>query len=322
MNYILIRQDELYHHGVKGMRWGVRHERKSAGKTRKPRPLNALEQANAQYYQDKYGVPKEEAEAAARKRTKTIAKVAVGTAIVAGAVVGGMALSKYGRLYADEVIRKGTTLQTVHHRGDIIDTGKFYSAKRLADKMKYKAMFGEDEQGIKKRITAEVGDTIRIAGNKNAKKIYNEMLGNNSEFRNALGDVDYKKFNTYGLLGDGHYLKAKDSAKAQKLFIDELKKRGYSGVADINDRVYSGFNTKANIYFDTSKISKVKIHDMTKGELNRATAGAFAVSAMEGLATPMNGGVTIGVIGAGVGMQKLDNQEETLKKKYKNGAKS
>ena len=174
------KSDELYHHGVKGMKWGVRHDpRTSAANSLQKRPLSKREMSVAQSYQKRYGMSSEDAAIAARRQTQTIKKVAIGTAVVTGAVVGGTVAAKYGRMYADEVIKQGATLQTVHHNPDIMNSGKFYTAKRYTDKMKYKGMFGEDNLGIKKRITADVQSNIKIAGNKNAKKIYNEMLNSN-----------------------------------------------------------------------------------------------------------------------------------------------
>lgn len=263
-----------------------------------------------------------EAQAAARARTQALKKIAIGTAVVAGVAIGGMAISKYGREYADEIIRSGATLQTVHADPKIIETGKFYSAKRFTDKIKYKGLFGRTSDGsnggTKYRITATVTrGGMKIAGNKNAEKIYEKMLATNGDFRDAVRinghTPNYRKFNTYGLLGDGSYLGASNGQKAQKMFIDELKSRGYSGVADINDRRYSGYKTHANIYFDTKKLTQVKVHDMSYDEVKKAEIAAYAISLVEGMTNPVTIGVGSAVVGTKLAFNSIDKQEYELK---------
>ena len=61
------------------------------------------------------------------------------------------------------------------------------------------------------------------------------------------------------------------------MFFEELKKRGYGAVADVNDRKFSGYNTHASIVFDNSgfkqdrsgKIAYKLVEKLTDEEINK-----------------------------------------------------
>ena len=287
MEYRIVYSNELYHHGVKGMKWGVRHDPERVGRTRKPKPLSTGDKKRINQYIKKYGVTRGQAEAAVRRRNKMLKRVAIGTAVTAGAVIGGAALVRYGREYCDDVIKAGTTMQTVHFDTEIINKGKFYTTNKKLDMIKYRGHFGTEGKDwfgrpmgeVKNQILATTSKDIKVIGNKNAEKVYKSMLANNKEFADALKEVpngspvDYKAFNKFGLLGNGEALNTQNSAKAQKMFISELKKKGYGAVADFNDRnpigKGSGFKTRANIVFDNSNISVNNIGKMSMDEVQR-----------------------------------------------------
>lgn len=67
MTYYILHKDYLNHHGVRGMRWGVRREQKTT-----KRPRNSKKEWS-------------------RKK-----KIAIGVAVVAGLALGGYAISKSG----------------------------------------------------------------------------------------------------------------------------------------------------------------------------------------------------------------------------------
>ena len=325
--------DSLSHHGVKGMKWGVRHDKKSSGSGRiKIRnPMDSYRASLKNKYKQKYEMSDKEAEAAAAEHARRVRNVAIGVAVVTGAAVGTSLAMKYGRMYGDDIIRKGTEIQTVHANPDIIKTGKFYTTNKKFDKMKYAGMFGEAAPGVAKtRITADVDANIKSIGVKNGTKLYNDLVKTNPEFKDAVSRtvaflpgakpgnaIDYKDFNHKALLGDGRYAAIKDAKRAQEIFYDAAKKKGYGAIADWNDRVNSGFNTHANIVFDTTPIKNIQKHSMTMDYVRDQKWKGLAVSSLEGLVSPSTL-TKAGILTGAVGFRAADaTTERKLKKKYK-----
>lgn len=310
--YCAPKNSDLMHYGVKGMKWGVR----------KDKPLSESGRMLSKSYQKKYGISKAEADDAVRERNRKIKKAILIGAGVTGVAVGAVLLAKYGREYADDIMRAGQTLQTVHMDKDIINSGKFYTTTHKLDKIKYEGMFGSGKDlfgrvQYKSRITAEVGSNIKVAGNKNAKKIYNDLLKNNNEFR-KLVPSDYTVFNTDGLLGDG---RGYGGPRAQKIFFDELKKHGYGAVADINDRKFSGFNTHANIVFDTSNIKNIKVSSITAKDVNKRGLQATGLVLLDAGMHPASL-ASAGFIGTSYGVGKVaEKYDNDMRKKYRKGKK-
>ena len=136
--YVIVNTSELYHHGVKGMKWGVRHDKRPSGRGRikVKNPMDSYRSSLKNKYKSKYEMSDKEAEAAAKEHARRVRNVAIGVAAVTGVAVGTSLAMKYGRMYGDDIIRKGTEIQTVHANPDIIKTGKFYTTNKKFDKMK------------------------------------------------------------------------------------------------------------------------------------------------------------------------------------------
>ena len=145
MNYRLVYSDELYHYGVKGMRWGIRKEIPSGSK--KPRPLTAYEKDLARTYRKQYkNITKEEANEAARKSARNKKLIIAGATVVTGAAIGYVAYKTHNRMVADNIIKAGHTMQTVHNHPELIKNGeKFYTAANKTDKWKYMAAFSQNK---------------------------------------------------------------------------------------------------------------------------------------------------------------------------------
>lgn len=351
----------LYHHGIKGQRWGVRrfqnedgsvtakgaqryyseyddnYHREDDPKNKPNAKPNTSTSRLSESYQKSYNITKEQADAEAKKTVSTAKKVAIGVGAAALVGIGAYAAVKYGRGFMDETIKSGKTLQTLSSFGDRMDTGEaFYTAFRDSDKKKYIGGFGRDALSGKNKlkITSQVKDNMKIAGYKNAKKEFDNLMKNNDEFRKLVIDKRlsdgwkstkfknvYEEFNSRGLLANNPNDKGySDYQKMQKIFYDSLKKKGYSGVKDVNDTLRSGFNTKAAIMFDRSKMGAKQVTALTDKEIrngekyfNRAIATSQTLSA---LATPENIAVGSAYVGAASLYAYSSSKDKELSKKY------
>lgn len=178
---------------------------------------------------------------------------------------------------------------------------------------------------------------MKIASSKTASKIYEKLLNDSPEFRQAVSDSetvkaamnqvlgkasklkDYERFNTYALLGN-----EPNDMKAQKIFYEKLKEAGYSGLHDINDRKNSGFNTKANIIFDTDAWSITKpIERLTQDELNKGLFYSLITSTLDESIKPENvalGSLYLGSYLAGRNTKKLVKEATSNRKGIKNAS--
>ena len=290
-----------------------------------------------------------------------------------GLIIGGAAAGTIGAIYLyrrigqdyfDKTIKAGTSIQTLAADPNRINNGKHYYTTFLkGDKSAYNKLFSGTYSAkrnavlTKYRITSTAAKDAKIASNNSARKVYDDLMKNNPEFKSLVRkSFDTSEYTDHGrevklhntakrLLDNGskrstyvafnrstllsEHMRGNKNAedvasnKAKKIFFEELKKRGYSGVNDINDQRYSGFKKAAKqptIIFDNNFLQKTATGDLaydarkiklrTKStRINKGLLNAGKVYAQtKGYAKAYAPGVAAGV-GANYVLKNLDEQD-------------
>ena len=253
-------------------------------------------------YEEEYikkGMRKEDAEMQAYKRRKTEKLLAV-TAGVTVAAIAGVAAYKIYKNNADRIIKKGTKFHRMIAEGDYQGVEDVFVSKNLYDRNKYfgtmarnKKLFSIGDPQIQD-LTIAADRDIKIASRRNAKKTLKEMFEKNPELlkefkdkytdpsdwvttkqrmvmrkaRNDLsnGKITNSVYDAFNLNFIGSY---KQDAPF-KAFREELNKKGYGAMLDMNDYKYSGFGSlNPLILIDRSNSFQVKnIRNVSTKEVN------------------------------------------------------
>ena len=288
--YGLISQDYLVHHGIKGMKWGIRHDPERLGRQRGSKQSSVRKK--------KKGL------------TKTT-KLLLGTAALAGvAAIGVYAGGRYlrnGRLVADNIIKAGTTIKQVTNHPENIKNGeKIFVASRKIDQLKYKDLFAEKRGALglptgefKQATEATVSKDLKIAGIKTTRSTFDQLMKNDQKFASEVKAMteqykhlpgrkwtgkEWDTFATVGPLGN-----PSERGYAYNRFVKELSNKGYHGHADLNDRVNSGFNTNAHVLFNyKNNIGNVKVSNLSEKDIRLARKQLARYKTYDEYITPEN----------------------------------
>lgn len=296
---------ELQHHGIKGMRWGIRRFQNKdgtltpAGRKRYDDSSDSNKSTHRSRLEEKYrqsGMTPKEAAAAADKRIRT-EKVIAATVGLTVAAAATYVVTKNVRERADKVIKAGTKLQVIANDPNKNLDRAFYTAYKDSDKAKYKGIFGKQLTqfgGEAHKITLDTTSGIKVASRQKAADAFADLYKNDSDFREAfkrnnlmmdsggkvpvrdriirkagkeLTDKQLKRAG-YDAFNIGLANHSPDGNSIAKKFYDKLKDQGYDAIMDINDQKYSGYKSKAPvIIFNTA--NKMSVSDTTKMSANQ-----------------------------------------------------
>lgn len=326
-------QDELRHFGILGQKWGrrrwqyddgrfneegkIRYFGRSVSKTSKS-DNKKIESYKKQGYGENASIQKVDNE----KKTKLILGIIGGVALTSAAIY---TYKRYGSKYLDRTIKAGKlNIQNIGINKSGKDTNNFfYGAINNRDRFLYNNIYraekfiSSDESDIFKTNIKNLTD-IKIASDKNARKIFNDLYNSDKEFSKSIGDIlSYYKCN----LSPGTKLyKYVNSNKANeytlfnvllanpdiqktgmdKRFYEAMKNAGYDAISDINDKWYSDYgNLNVNPVIFLGDSSKYKIKSVKKiVDSNNKNQGALVGRA---LAAKMIGEATMPSLLATVG---------------------
>ena len=262
-NYILtsdgsfISDEELYHYGIKGQKWGVRRYQNDNGSLtpsgkkrysddsqlnsikRNETPKKGLIQKRKDRLMERYiakGYNPNAAKAMAEQRMKTEAVLAV-VGTIAVTAVAIKVTRRIGQDYVDHTFKSGKIIQNIgaNPNANFKDT-PFFAAVNRADKKAYGMLYPNEKRGMVMRRVDEGGreyqgifnnqvkltGDVRRASVANAQKIFYEKMDSDPQFRKEVIDT-LKKTNYSDSKAAGEYLqKGKHARKLYDRFNQAL----------------------------------------------------------------------------------------------------
>lgn len=279
--------NSLYHHGIKGQKWGVRRFQNKDGSLTPAGRKRYDDDGPIQKKQKEYKVPKnkslhrlkieekykaqgmseKEAEQAAARRIRG-EQFAVGAAAVT--VAAAVAYSKYKNHNVDKVIKNAEfhRIMMTDNPDTPVREGARYVAYKKNDRMRYRGMYGNDLKTRRAADDVKIYDMtikskkdIKIASEKRARETFEKLYKNDPEFRKNLEErVEDNRmafFGKKGLVGNGDIMN-KLTPHVQAVKVGELSDKELKGKA------YDMFNILLVDNDSRSRSNQKKFYDALK----------------------------------------------------------
>lgn len=217
--------NELYHHGILGMRWGK--------KQGPPYPLDASEHSSSE---KKAGWKKSLDNSKPKNDKKDVTK-------------------KYSNMYEDFTLKKGTKFNRVGSK-DEKDEGRTYVSFKKEDELRYLSY--ADSLGAQAKLKLDAVEDIKIAGGKaqvdgflelygkySPKELVAKMSTHEAKTRNERKEEKARvKMYKKAMKSEEHFNKAFEDFSSSLMaksslsdeFIKNMSSKGYKAIVDINDR--------------------------------------------------------------------------------------
>lgn len=304
------------------------------------------------------GMNDEEAEIAAYKHDRTKKIIAAVGAVTVASAAAYVAYKHYDKV-TDKVIKSDTPIHNISQNPWKSNKHAFYASYKKSDVNTYKGLYG-DTLNKNHNIfgTKNVYDTtfkyesnLKVASRKSGKETLEKLMKTDKDFNrnvqmdllNAAGDSnrtpkDRKRFekayfdavkgdinyNVYDMFNKKLVYHDEDREKLNTKFYDELEKKGYSAVQDVNDKLYSGYNTKNPIvmfgnksYGEVVNRTKLDQEEIDK-YVNRFYAKQYAKSLSGGLASGYLSGKTVNSLTKAYDRKQNDKYVQEYRKKNPN----
>lgn len=220
----------IYHHGIKGQRWGIRRFQNKDG---------SLTKRGKNRYNQKVPPKEQIAEPKKKGLTSTQKKIlAIGAVAAAAALVGVGAYKLNNSRLFDTTLKAGRNFYRQGSDKERIDglNELVYAVYSLKDSKKYKDIVSG--MAGKASYTISSDSPVKIAGFRSQERIFNKVLQENQKFFDTYGDMKFSDFN--GELGRANQMMIENGIKLTDTylhpFFKELVLNGYDAIKDYSDR--------------------------------------------------------------------------------------
>ena len=216
----------------------------------------------------------------------------------------------------DGTIKAGTKIQRITMNKDETLDRAIYGSYKKSDKLRYKGLLGgsfKDRTGKDVyNMTINTNKDVKVASRKKAVDAFMDLWENDADFRSKFNKTvkdradtkiftddkvtkmakkidkspEYKtvKQQAYDFFNIGLTGHDDDHNAMAKKFYNKLKEQGYDAVTDINDKKYSGYNSKKPvIFFDNKNMSINNVEKMAEDYIDKNYRKAMGLVTVENL---------------------------------------